>query len=136
MKELIGKTIKEIRISEDKTMLAFRDSDDVDHYYYTVGDCCSRSWVEHIEGVDYLIGAEVLSSEDMDMPEPKEIEEYEVIKFYGVKLKTSKGIFQLEYRNSSNGYYGGYLLYNETGYCTPMTQEDKDSASIILTTDF
>ena len=48
------------------------------------------------------------------MPEPED-REYksnnyvEVLADYGEKLVTKNGVFDLVYRNSSNGYYGGSL---------------------------
>lgn len=35
----------------------------------------------------------------------------DVLKLYSEKLTTAKGIFELEFRNDSNGYYGGWLAY-------------------------
>ena len=33
----------------------------------------------------------------------------EYIQYYGLKITTNKSRCTIDYRNSSNGYYGGYL---------------------------
>lgn len=40
----------------------------------------------------------------------------ECIKYYGFKITTSKGHIIIDYRNSSNGYYGGSLEWPDTDY--------------------
>lgn len=81
--------------------------------FYTYGDCCSQSWIEHISGFDALIGQEVLEASNVDMGEispPENRDNYsEVIQQYSYDLKTLKGYFKIELRNESNGYYGGNL---------------------------
>lgn len=48
-------------------------------------------------------------------PEHPADDEYEndYLQYYGVQINTDKGAFTLEYRNSSNGYYGGSLGESE-----------------------
>ena len=64
--------------------------------------------------MDALLGQKVVKHETVDMPEPED-REYksdhyvEVLADYGEKLVTKNGVFDLVYRNSSNGYYGGSL---------------------------
>lgn len=63
----------------------------------------------------------MLVAEDLDLgKEPVEDEEYEYLQFYGFKLQTEKGDVVIEYRNSSNGYYGGDLVW------PPADGEDSD----------
>lgn len=112
MKELIGKTVNEIWT--DKTTIIVRCSDG-DFKYVAEGDCCSVSWVEHMENVSELIGATILSVESVERSSgmtEKEIEEkHECLDVYGDKAITDKGYFILEYRNESNGYYSGWMEF-------------------------
>ena len=89
------------------------------------GDCCSRSWIEHIEGVENLAGQTILeawtSNGDRDDNHP----DYDCLQIYFYKLRTTAGYVDIDMRNSSNGYYGGWLspsvdLENITRY----TSED------------
>ena len=59
MNELIGETIKEIRISDDKQSVIFINTDEYDFCYYTVNDCCNDVWINHLNGLDYLIGEKI-----------------------------------------------------------------------------
>src|SRR5258708_33924491 len=56
MKELLGKFIKEIYISENKTVLAFIEYDFPHNclVYISIGDCCSETWFESILNPEYL----------------------------------------------------------------------------------
>jgi hypothetical protein len=72
------------------------------------GDCCSRSWIEHLEVPIDLAGSTFLH---FDESEPVEVEhpDHDCLKVYKSSFKTNRGEIVLEYRNSSNGYYGGSL---------------------------
>lgn len=75
------------------------------------GDCCSHSWFEHFEGVDSLVGATVKNIEEISLENVGiKSEDWECIRVYGYKITTDKGYAQIEMRNSSNGYYGGYII--------------------------
>jgi hypothetical protein len=107
MKELIGKTVVSLEVNEYENMLVFNCADDK-VVYYAYGECCSETWFADIVGVQCLIGATVVDSQDISLPAVEDDrcrQEYD--KFYGVKLTTNKGYVDIVYRNSSNGYYGG-----------------------------
>lgn len=111
MKELIGKTITALRVNEDQSILAFGHHDGTYTSYETCGDCCSQTWFADITGVPALLGAIVIGVEHMCLPgveDGRTRQEHD--KFYGVKLHTTKGVVDIVYRNSSNGYYGGDIL--------------------------
>ena len=79
-------------------------------------DCCSNSWVDSIElPCDDINGAIILSIEspeerDCNRSGCKNPPEYtDFIRAYQTLIRTSKGTIAIEYRNSSNGYYGGSL---------------------------
>ena len=44
------------------------------------------------------------------LPQTEEHRE-DVIQFYGFKVSTDKGVLVIDYRNESNGYYGGSLTW-------------------------
>lgn len=111
MQELIGKLIKGIYISEGEEILAF-DTDKGVIAYEVEGDCCSNSWFADIVGVSAMIGGRVLEADSMGMPEGYNVDDgrtrQEYDEAYGFKIITDKGYADIVFRNSSNGYYGGW----------------------------
>ena len=108
MKELIGKTVSGLRVNDDQSILVFDHPNGGHTAYKTYGDCCSETWFADITGVNVLIGQVVVAVENVSMDavdDGRTRQEYDV--FYGMKLTTSKGVADIVYRNSSNGYYGG-----------------------------
>lgn len=113
--QLIGKTIVEMKIAEDKQALLFVTSEGEDLIARVDGDCCSYSWIESVElpalGLPFTI-SEVDSLElnsDMDNRDGE-------LQFYGAKIVTDKGDMVIDYRNESNGYYGGNMNWPGDGY--------------------
>jgi hypothetical protein len=105
MNELVGK-----RINHEQHYLVFK-TDRGDVTYYADGDCCSESWFYHVLGVDALLGHTVLESTEIDVDDPDDdLSRQEVDHLYCIKLKTDAGYADVEFRNSSNGYYGGELV--------------------------
>lgn len=108
---LVGKTLTGIKIREDKEAILFQTTDGA-VVALADGDCCSHSWVESIELPALGFPALVTEARDLDLVrEEEEVEPDEVIQFYGFKIVTDKGEIVIDYRNSSNGYYGGCLLW-------------------------
>jgi hypothetical protein len=112
MKEhcLVGKTIEKIKIATDKKALLFV-TDCGEIIARADGDCCSSTWIEHMELPAMGFPAKVTAVEDLDMPDLGSPDEYEVIAYYGCKITTDKGVIVIDYRNESNGYYGGNLAW-------------------------
>lgn len=109
MEELLGKRITGVEIdTAAQEYLRFHTDDKEVVIYEAMGDCCSSSWVYSVSDPQVLLGEVVQAIEDVEMPDETE-EDGEYIKYYGVALRTNKGICRIEYRNSSNGYYGGSL---------------------------
>ena len=128
MKELIGKKIDKVYVSEGEHLLKFVSGAD-ELIYYAEGDCCSESWFADISGVDCLFGATVSAVEEMEYIDAQEVDnitrqEFDLI--YGIKLYTNKGIADIVFRNSSNGYYGGWcnILWNKE-WETKLVSESK-----------
>ena len=114
---LVGKTINKMMIADDNLAILFQCADG-DHIVRVDGDCCSSSWIESIELPALGFPAEVIQVSDLDLPGSDDNHpEHECLAVYGCKLTTSKGDIVIDYRNSSNGYYGGNLSWpNEYFY--------------------
>lgn len=108
---LIGKTITEMKIADDKLALLFRTTDG-DVIARADADCCSSTWIEHVELPALGFPATVLGLDDLDLPdEDVEDDDDHCIRFYGFKITTDRGHIVIDYRNESNGYYGGDLCW-------------------------
>ena len=130
LKELIGKTVTQVLATADKDGWRFvTDQGNVDYICY--GDCCSESWVNHIADLNMLVGQKVVDVEEIDMfgllgaePTPTKQEIDEVL-FH--RITTSKGVCVIEFRNSSNGYYGGSFeeepIDEEQNPLSPVTED-------------
>lgn len=114
---LLGKTITALQIASDKKALRFL-TDDGEIIARTDGDCCSSSWVEAVETPARGFPAKVLAVESLDLPDPPRSEDGwgDVIVSYGCLIKTEAGDMVIEYRNASNGYYGGSLEWPDSDY--------------------
>lgn len=133
---LIGKTIIAMNIASDGLALQIITSDKEEIIVRVDGDCCSHTWIEHVQlpplGFPALVtDVDELTFEYDDPPveepfnsqmEDNEYGEYDdddddyeyddsVIVEYGCAIRTLKGDILIEYRNSSNGYYGGNLCW-------------------------
>jgi hypothetical protein len=120
----IGAAIQGVELSEgDTRMWVFTDRG---RYTLTAeGDCCSESWFEHVDLPPPVLGRPVLkvsaadkdgSHVESDTSHPEYLQDEHEISF--ATLATDRGAFTFELRNSSNGYYGGYLTVTgpvETG---------------------
>ena len=122
---LYGQTIVGLKINEDQSLLRF-ETDVRSYTFYAAGDCCSESWFADICGVDALIGGQVYQVERLDLPEDAPVDgrcRQEADVQYGWKLHTTKGWCDIIFRNSSNGYYCGWLE-------GPLEAEPEDSRDI------
>lgn len=112
MKELVGRIITGIRVAPDQSELLF-DTDKGPVKYSTEADCCSESWFADITGVHAIIGAQVRQAEEVENMAHYNVEDgrtrQEYDSAYGWKLTTDKGHADIVFRNSSNGYYGGWM---------------------------
>ena len=111
-KLLKGKVLTGLQIAEDSEALRFVLGED-EVVVRVDAECCSYTWIESIELPALGFPATVLSVEDLDMPEPsdEEAKDYECLAKYGCKITTDKGEIVIDYRNDSNGYYGGDLSW-------------------------
>lgn len=115
-KSIIGKIVIAIQIADDKKALRFVTPDG-DVIARTDGDCCSASWVESVDLPFKGLPATVLDVVNLDLSSANEEREYgELVQHYGCEIKTDKGAITIEYRNESNGYYGGELCWPDDPY--------------------
>jgi len=109
-KYLIGKTIEKIRIASDKKAILFVTNDE-NVVANADGDCCSETWIEHVSLPAMGFPCKVVSMGSVEMPNLGSPNKYRVISYYGYKITTDKGDILIDYRNKSNGYYGGNLCF-------------------------
>ncbi len=117
---LIGKVITAIHLAADKQAIKFDIEGGEPIVARADGDCCSVSWIENVENAEALIGSPVLEALNIDMPDSvdREPENHDVVQFYGFKISTAKGTCVIDYRNDSNGYYGGSLEWPSENRCS------------------
>lgn len=119
LKHLIGKTIREVLINHSKDMIVFKCNDSDIIAFEAHGDCCSSSWIENITNAQDLTDGLVLEVKELDLSDRNNNggEYGEYVQFYGEEILalTPNGPVKclIEYRNESNGYYGGDLILYE-----------------------
>lgn len=101
-------------IAHDALSVTFTFTDGSRVTFDVAGECCSRSWIEHLETPRDLEGATVVGWSESDMDVRGECTDGDYpdqncLKVYRTTINTNRGEIVLEYRNSSNGYYGGSL---------------------------
>lgn len=124
MEELKGAIITGLEIDDaGQSYLVFYVKDAEPVIYFAEGECCSQSWFYSVMDPQVLFGQEVLEVEEVAMPvgqwddpDPDDVDcgRGDYTQFYGYGLRTAKGICRIEFRNSSNGYYGGSLTKQAT----------------------
>lgn len=130
-KDMLGRKLKSVELSNGGEEIVFKFKEGDPARFGVSGDCCSQSWIEHLEKPARLSGAVITEVDEPEMPphdnhecEPcsgaegsdycyKEHEHdgctHDYLQVYHTRFRTTKGDIVLEYRNNSNGYYGGSL---------------------------
>lgn len=116
-KSLDNCIILDMKIADDQKAILF-NTNKGDIIARADGDCCSSTWIEHVELPAMGFPATVLNVHTLDMPDltPNDQDDTDVIQYYGCKISTDKGDIIIDYRNSSNGYYGGNLNWPDDHY--------------------
>lgn len=110
---LVGKTILSVKIATDRMALLFSFNDGTSLVARTDGDCCSQTWIEHVE-LPTEFPAKIISAGSIELNiDDVTNDDYECLSFYGYKISTDKGDMVIDYRNSSNGYYGGDIVFGK-----------------------
>lgn len=129
LQQLVGTRPYELMISTNKKHLVFANRYDESTIISATGDCCSTSWIEHMEGVENL-DAVITDVKCAQINEVTVQEYYEVIKTYSYTITTPLGECKIELRNNSNGFYGGELEmglkiedYDEPIHFNPLKED-------------
>ena len=122
---LIGKRIIKVSLNADRDKLLFDLETGPSIVAVTDGGGWSRSWIESLDAPDALLGT-VHNVEDLELISTVKIEAHDYHSFYGFKITTNKGTCVIDYRNRSNGYYGGSLDWPEREW--EVEDEAKDRA--------
>jgi hypothetical protein len=115
-KLLKGKIITAIKVAADRGALLIHTLTE-SYVVRADGDCCSHTWIENVELPALGFPATVISVTGLDMPEQPDSKfegstaDSECRQFYGCKIVTDRGEIVIDYRNDSNGYYGGNLSW-------------------------
>lgn len=115
IQQLVGREIRGYTITADRESMELH-TDQGSFLGVCEADCCSYTWIEGVEEPALGFPCTILKAEDLDMPEGAEStfrKDPEVLAFYGTKFTTDKGDFVIDYRNDSNGYYGGSLIWGK-----------------------
>lgn len=134
MKELIGKKILEVGISDDKGWLLIRAPHNEYFLYLAEGDCCAQCYIQHISGIEYLIGSTIARVEVKDKVRSIKNEVDDLYwDDWGYKLTTSRGYCDIDMRLDSNGYYGGYFnIIKEEDYTIHCIGSDESIWKVII----
>lgn len=110
--ELIGKKIVAMKIATDKGAILFMVESGENLVAKVDADCCSHTWIESIEMPALGLPFTITAVEDLEMGKDSvSDDQYECLQFYGAKIITDKGDMVIDYRNESNGYYGGSICW-------------------------
>lgn len=116
---MAGKVIVAVDVSGNKDRVVFSFEDGTYQLFGVDAECCSTSWIEHLEAPLDVVGATITGAEDgeevpitQDHSDHDEDEDHGdvCVNVYNTVFHTNKGDIVLEYRNSSNGHYGGELV--------------------------
>lgn len=112
---LIGRTIQNMMIATDKMALLFVLDDATELVVRVDADCCSHTWIESVELPALGFPCVVQTVTDLELNTDAEDQGGELA-FYGLKVVTDKGDIIIDYRNESNGYYGGTIAWPGDGF--------------------
>jgi hypothetical protein len=117
LKVLKGKVIEGIMVDQNAPgarYIKFQTSTG-DFAFEAEGDCCSQSWFENISGASEFDRPRLCLNVEAVKMKQKKTSKYltktyvDHMKTYGEKIICEGAQLFLEYRNNSNGYYGGSL---------------------------
>lgn len=109
---LKNKIITAIELAQDKKAMRFIIKNNEPIVAKADGDCCSSTWIEHVQLPARGFPALVTEVEELEMPQiESKIKYAECLAIYGLKIATDKGDIIIDFRNESNGYYGGNLCW-------------------------
>ena len=118
--DLVGQTIVEVHADPERWVLLFTLADGRRVGYATENDCCNDVWFHHVSGLEAIIGQTITSTEMKGWVDVESTrQECEEAAFF--TLCSARGRCDIEVRNSSNGYYGGTVVFlGENGLNEPQ----------------
>ena len=129
---LIGKKIIKLLFNLEKNSFAFLLDSGRLEQFNCEGESCSTSWIEHISGINNLLGKEIKKIEYISLDRPRNEDEWgeKETLIYRWDIYTDGGICTMEMRNLSNGYYSGMICHVDS------SDEEFETATIPCVEDF
>lgn len=122
---LRGRPLSAVTITDSRTALTFEFVDGSKEKYVMDDDCCSVTWIEYLEQPTDLRGAVITGFDEPEISEADAAQctskarcsavaqvylgqhAHDCVQYYRTVFHTDKGDIEVEYRNDSNGFYGG-----------------------------
>ena len=101
---LVGLHIQKVRNTDQDVIF---DTNVGEVLWVVDADCCSHTWIENLDvplGLVMHVGDRDLSGQDFSS-----VGGAVYTQVYGIELRTLQGSGLIEFRNESNGYYGGSM---------------------------
>lgn len=110
IEDLIGKTLRDIRINGSEDEIVFECEDGTEYKMLHFQSCCESVTIEDINGdLDDLIGSPILKAEEVtnseEHPDGSKVEHYASFTWTFYHLATVKGYVTIRWYGGSNGYY-------------------------------
>lgn len=116
---LVGRKVLSAAIN-DENDLVILETDGGKLFLTWEGGCCSKCYLAHVSGVEFLIGHTIIEAENAEWQKPAGADDLErVVESMGTKIKTDKGYVNFDSRLEHNGYYSGEILVSDV---EPMDQ--------------
>ncbi len=131
---VVGRTVSEVWITPDGGSMVWQFVDGPAQRFDAEGDCCSYSWIQSIENIAALLGSPIIETADIYLPTDDgrvtkaQEEAADCLAVYGIRIDTAQGSCVIDFRNDSNGYYGGNL--------TPSVCEGPQPSMVRVTEDW
>lgn len=116
LKDVGESKIRHVFVNESKTKFFLQTEDPTEIFQFNcMGDCCSRTWIEHVTFEGEVFGQSVARAGNIKNGElfqavGADFDTDQLLDYADV-FETPRGKLTIEYRNASNGYYGGSLDY-------------------------
>ena len=126
MKRLIGHILTGIKWNAEEVTFSWEGGS---AKFMAVGDCCSTTWIDSFDGIGDIIDSPIVRVTFLELPDlvfgrgddpvcgcrdRRDCAHHDTLSLYGYRIETDTATATLDFRNDSNGYYGGYLEYVET----------------------
>ena len=113
--KLLGTKVEAVMVSPEGWYLRI-DTSAGSFGFFADYDCCSESWFADLTGAEALIGHTITGITEVDLGDVADDrcrQEYDLA--YGFAFTTTGGRADIVLRNSSNGYYGGWVSDDWSG---------------------